>query len=978
MAGRLEVTTNKQTYAPYASIDTGDDLTIVVEDGDSLEITITNSQADRDSASPLQYFYVSEGDYYVRADLISRLDFKEGYGFNILPDGQRVPADPRSKTVTIPIPSDFSARTTQFGVSIGIEAWPFPRKNPVAGWLWSRDRVRQRIWVFSATAPMPTLSPTLTYLPLKIREEWVAGVNQAGLDRFDYPGSAFIRARVPGVSKPGPWIRGQFSTDYLFNILAEWIADPELGGGNFVQFPLISERDIDTIQYSLPGADAPLNAALAALQARLRARGTSTFWSGTTEGAGDPPDIDMMLWQAEAGINIWMGEAGYERLGSDPTLRFSLQRLGRTLDAVDMPIRIVPIGATIPITATTAPYESSGYRVSQSVTVPIGGRAPITITLPEPATEDVVFAVTLSDGATVELSTAEATIKEGATSVTFYVEDNSDTGTEQTATVTITPPDNLPLTVTTVDVSVRQETPGLVPTPATLYTIDGLIQSTDDPDSVGYEMDASWGGESVFKDGAWHYLPGHARAPVAHISPADILAYDLRQIGPDAQDRINAASMSIAQNKDGDYLPFRLDTQVLEDALSVDGTPYEADLGTRGFITDSVHARQALSIALRRTRYPTLTALRISPGAKLERLAIHPGDIVTYTDARYGVYGERNRVMSSTVHPDLSMTLSLRGEPVTTYDPALPYLPPAAPTEPLWRRLFKVPDGVESRDILAVAGDSIFMQGPDPDGGSYSIVELSTAGVVQQGTVTEYSERGHNLAAIAAYEENGRIGLVGLHTRTTIGWLFDIYAGNKRWSNWLRGDNDVWPTENLSIRHGPGAQSASRRVGLVFGDDTTQGFSFRFGVADFTKFVEGQDGARGPQLAGETSRNARIANEPAGAATVGAVSQTTGDTRNDVLTMIERLDGTFLTAFNVISEAERGGFRVMSSSGSLSQTAAFTFQGVGDEDGDASINAMCIAPDGRLYCNMRTTLGDSRDDYIYVRRNATEPDEERE
>ena len=486
-----------------------------------------------------------------------------------------------------------------------------------------------------------------------------------------------------------------------------------------------------------------------------------------------------------------------------------------------------------------------------------------------------------------------------------------------------------------------------MPTPSTFYTVDGLIQSTDDTDSVGYEMDASWGGESVFKDGAWHYLPGHARAPVAHISPADILAYDLRQIGPDAQDRINAASMSIAQNKDGDYLPFRLDTQVLEDARLVDGTPYEADLGTRGFITDSVHARQALSIALRRTRYPTLTALRISPGAKLERLAIHPGDIVTYTDARYGVYGERNRVMSSTVHPDLSMTLSLRGEPVTTYDPALPYLPPAAPTEPLWRRLFRHPDA-DNRFIgqIAVDGSRLLLPGPRP-GSGYSVVEYSTAGEEVGDVMSE--DPGARLERYRILSRRQYAKAVALHQNSLS--AFGRIPNPTRFSNELGGS--TWKATSMALRHGPGAPTTGGRAGFLVVERGISDFGFWLVTFEFSKFKD---------------------RTPFGGATIGSRSTLSNRTGNPQ-GMVERLDGSFL----VVNHAPGEGFYPVSSGGAQSETAAFTFQGVGDETTIFSLAGMCVAPDGRLYVVARVAIGDdSQRDYIYVRRNAVEPDEERE
>ena len=969
MAGELVVTTNKPSYAPYDSIDTGDDLTVVVEDGDTLEITVTNSEADRMSDTPLQYYYAFYSGYWkLQFEAQTDLEFP-GLVFGILPDGMRAPADPREFTFNVDIPSDFSARSTQFGASIGIEAWPWFRETnwQTLPWDYAYSRRRARVWVFSATAPMPTLEPTTSYLPCKIKENW-NDEPRPGVSRS----SGVIRNMSPSISPP--LATANFEPDPAG--LAERIADPDMPGEVIIKVPPFYERysspddrgrglDIgDIIVPTLPNADMDVQTALAEINDNYLTRwhrGTSQ-----TGNRGRDADLALRIGRQNTSLSLAFAQPGYGKLGSPPMVRLSMSRLGRDLGHIDMPIRLIPnSGASVLAAGDTSYYvNGNGYEVTPTVKVPIGGRVPFTITLDDASTEDVTFTLTLPEEAGVELSTKEVTIPAGMTRATVYIEDTSDSGTEQTTTVTVTPPAGTPLAPVTVDVSVQQETPGLVPTPATLYTVDGLIQSTDDPDSVGYEMDASWGGESVFKDGAWHYLPGHARAPVAHISPADILAYDLRQIGPDAQDRINAASMSIAQNKDGDYLPFRLDTQVLEDARLVDGTPYEADLGTRGFITDSVHARQALSIALRRTRYPTLTALRISPGAKLERLAIHPGDIVTYTDARYGVYGERNRVMSSTVHPDLSMTLSLRGEPVTTYDPALPYLPPAAPTEPLWRRLFKVPTPIGSGSghlgMISAEGDTLLLPGPGNDAG-YSVGEYSTAGEFL-GNAFEYQHATENdVLGMARFKRGDGAGnAIWARRRSRIYMLTD---GPYRISGDLRSAvTDSASFDHLVTRLGPSAPSGNNRQGFIGVRVTGRVFDFSFLTADFSQFV-----TPGAMIAAGVG------------VTQSAVSSLSGSPHPEEFeTIVERLDGTLLAMHGSAPASDGGGFFVVSTAGGVATNPAFTFQGVGDEAALNGMWGMALASDGRLYVVTDVSIGDDRDNYIYVRRNATDPDEERE
>ena len=830
--------------------------------------------------------------------------------------GFELSAPTDTRTVTITAASDLDSRIDATGWGIQFRAFPAEPSDRLEIDIW-RASFAWNVNFESATAP--AYVPDFTPDELQV---WA----YSDPSEFDWVDQFGRRQR-------------RFSASVL-NYSWRTYRRPSQANRQFLAIGL--DRQFATLlpgrlTYSFPGATD-------AVEAAAQARDHSVVGGGVSfDGNG--------LAHRNYSLHISTTAEGFALFGDDPKLRMTFQISGKEMWTHDFPLRLLN-SATPGVEGPegTSPY---GLVISPaSLTVPIGGSLTVTVTRQEPTDEDIDVSINLPDGSNLDISPATATIPgdtgstaqdDGEPSVTFRITDTAGDGERDVDLTVVVGPTDVAIPAT---VSVRQEAPTLVPTPAALYTVDGLIQSTDDPDSVGYEMDASWGGESVFKDGAWHYLPGHARAPVAHISPADILAYDLRQIGPDAQDRINAASMSIAQNKDGDYLPFRLDTQVLEDARLVDGTPYEADLGTRGFITDSVHARQALSIALRRTRYPTLTALRISPGAKLERLAIHPGDIVTYTDARYGVYGERNRVMSSTVHPDLSMTLSLRGEPVTTYDPALPYLPPAAPTEPLWQRLFLAPDGSVSGSaaIMAADGNKLLLRGEPVTGSAFHAVEYSTAGE-KIGTSFQASFNIGGMRALAFHRAGGDLGIVGLWSFSTTSRLFSKDSRGIVLSNPLPAG--VWNTDNMALRHGPGVPSGPSRAAFVAHSSSNAGY--RLITADFNLFgPPGADGRAG--------------------GTVGALSTYTGDRASAVKVLLERLDGSLLGV------TDGGDFLAVSSSPAL-----FTFQGVGDEKVGAAktIQGACIAPDGRLYCIGRVSLGDTRKDYVYVRRNATEPDEER-
>ena len=196
-----------------------------------------------------------------------------------------------------------------------------------------------------------------------------------------------------------------------------------------------------------------------------------------------------------------------------------------------------------------------------------------------------------------------------------------------------------------------------------LYTINGVLQADDDPDSVEFEMDMAWAGATVFRNGAWAYLPGATYTPVRALTVDDVIEVQQVQLGPDSQDRVNVGLMSIAQDADSGFLPARLPPRTLADELTIDGSRREVDLGQRGFVNNLKQAERVLVRKLREARPSLLLTLRLMPGPKLENLGLHAGDIVTYTDARYGLEAERCLVQSATVNRDMSITVALRGQP---------------------------------------------------------------------------------------------------------------------------------------------------------------------------------------------------------------------------------------------------------------------------------------------------------------------------
>ena len=196
-----------------------------------------------------------------------------------------------------------------------------------------------------------------------------------------------------------------------------------------------------------------------------------------------------------------------------------------------------------------------------------------------------------------------------------------------------------------------------------LYTVNGVLQADDDPDSVEFELDMAWAGATVFRNGAWAYLPGATYTPIRALTVEDVIEVQQVQLGPDSADRVNVGVMAIAQDAESGYLPSRLSPTTLKDELAIDGSPREVDLGTRAFINNLKQAERVLVRKLREARPSLLLTLRLMPGPKLENLALHAGHIVTYSDPRYGLEAERCLVQSATVNRDMSVTVALRGQP---------------------------------------------------------------------------------------------------------------------------------------------------------------------------------------------------------------------------------------------------------------------------------------------------------------------------
>ena len=199
------------------------------------------------------------------------------------------------------------------------------------------------------------------------------------------------------------------------------------------------------------------------------------------------------------------------------------------------------------------------------------------------------------------------------------------------------------------------------------YAVNGVIHADDDPERVEAELDFAWAGWAVELDGVYHFLPGADRPIARAITPDDIIAIEGIQPAPALQDRINAATLSLAQSREHDWLEASLPEFADTAAEARDGERLPQDLGTRPFVADPIAGGRLLAIALRRARASATFTYRVKPGPNLEWLAIRPSDWVNINDPEHGLESFQALVTRTVVNPDWSVTLDLVEQPAGVY-----------------------------------------------------------------------------------------------------------------------------------------------------------------------------------------------------------------------------------------------------------------------------------------------------------------------
>ena len=211
------------------------------------------------------------------------------------------------------------------------------------------------------------------------------------------------------------------------------------------------------------------------------------------------------------------------------------------------------------------------------------------------------------------------------------------------------------------------------------YAINGIIHSDDNHENVEAEMDFSWAGNVVEVAGIHHFRPGADRTPTVTIGPDDIIEMLSATPAPSLSERLNAATMTLAQSAEHDYTGYSVPEFEDTDAINRDGRKLPRDMGGRPYVNCPVTAGRLIAINLRRARANTQYQYRIYPGDDFALLSLIPTDRIKLTDPNVGLDEELVVITSRTVHPDWSVTISLESAPDGIYDDTS-VLPPLIPT----------------------------------------------------------------------------------------------------------------------------------------------------------------------------------------------------------------------------------------------------------------------------------------------------------
>ena len=210
------------------------------------------------------------------------------------------------------------------------------------------------------------------------------------------------------------------------------------------------------------------------------------------------------------------------------------------------------------------------------------------------------------------------------------------------------------------------------------YMINGVVQSGDDHENVEGEMDFCWAGNVVEIGGIHYFRPGrddNIGRPIPRIDNSIIISRQSIQPAPSLTDRLNAATMRLAQSTSQQWQEDDVPEIVDDEGVERDGQRLGKDLGTRSFVCCPSSAGRLLAITLRRARANKRYNIVVSPGPDLGLFSIIPTDLVVYNDPELGIKNERCVVLATVQNEDFSMGLTLERQLDGTHNDTL-ILPP--------------------------------------------------------------------------------------------------------------------------------------------------------------------------------------------------------------------------------------------------------------------------------------------------------------
>ena len=206
------------------------------------------------------------------------------------------------------------------------------------------------------------------------------------------------------------------------------------------------------------------------------------------------------------------------------------------------------------------------------------------------------------------------------------------------------------------------------------YTIDGLISSGDDVETILGEMDQAWQGNVIYRDGQYYFVVGEEPETFYVIDRDKIIDSVQIQPAPALQDRVNSIGVVLSQGGPvSDWTQLHIPVIDDKDIITRDGQKRHRDLGRRQFISDPIAAGRIMTIALKRARATLRVTYNFMPFTNFIL-----GEYYELTDPVYGFENLKVRCENIILNVDFSITATFSEYIEGTYADTL-VLPPLVP-----------------------------------------------------------------------------------------------------------------------------------------------------------------------------------------------------------------------------------------------------------------------------------------------------------